>query len=145
MSDNLSYLENLTESLLNRDVERIIYIRALEKMLKMSSDGFWIWNIETGYLFLTWPWLSSLGYVDSDLEPHVSSWEKLCHPDDLKKAKGMLEKHFESKGKHRYDLPIRYRSKNGKWVTLRSYGSVTSWDSDKPIMMVGIVEHTNDE
>lgn len=136
----LADLEALTNKLIDHDERERQYKDALHEVLQLSKQGFWIWNIQTSYLHLTWPWLKELDYNRSDLKPHVSSWVNLCHPEDYLKAERQLKAHFQSRGKIPYDLPIRYKAKNNGWVTLRSFGKVCSWKGDEPIMMVGIVE-----
>ena len=140
MSSSLDKLESLTDNLFHAERNDRNYIKALELVLKMSNLGFWVWNIETDYLFLTWHWLDQLGYKEGDVKPHVNSWMNLCHPDDLKKAQDLLLDHFASRGKIPYDLIIRYKSREGKQIPLRSYGEVFIWDKEKPIMMGGLVE-----
>ena len=46
-----------------------------------AQEGVWDWNIETGAVVYSPRWKQMLGYSDAEIEPHVSAWERLVHPD----------------------------------------------------------------
>ena len=137
---SLETLEKLTDNLISAEQEDRVWIRALEHFLSTSVEGFWIWNIKTNYLYCNWTWFDQLGYQGTEFPRDVSTWVNLCHPDDYQKASEALQAHFSSRGRARYDLPIRYRSEGGQWVSMRSYGEVIVWDEDDPIIMAGKVD-----
>ena len=47
-----------------------------------AQEGVWDWNLETGAVVYSPRWKQMLGYADDEIEPHVSAWERLLHPDD---------------------------------------------------------------
>ena len=47
-----------------------------------AQEGVWDWNLETGAVVYSPRWKQMLGYADEEIEPHVSAWERLLHPDD---------------------------------------------------------------
>ena len=47
-----------------------------------AQEGVWDWNLETGAVVYSARWKEMLGYADDEIEPHVSAWERLLHPDD---------------------------------------------------------------
>ena len=49
-----------------------------------AQEGVWDWNLETGAVVYSPRWKQMLGYADDEIEPHVSAWERLLHPDDLR-------------------------------------------------------------
>ena len=51
-----------------------------------AQEGVWDWNLETGAVVYSARWKQMLGYADEEIEPHVSAWERLLHPDDLPRA-----------------------------------------------------------
>ena len=51
-----------------------------------AQEGVWDWNLETGAVVYSPRWKQMLGYDDDEIEPHVSAWERLLHPDDLPRA-----------------------------------------------------------
>ena len=47
-----------------------------------AQEGVWDWNLDTGAVVYSPRWKQMLGYADEEIEPHVSAWERLLHPDD---------------------------------------------------------------
>ena len=107
----------------------------LTSLLDMSTAGWWCWNIETGYDYLSKGWCSQLGYKQDELRHHVSTWTTLMHPDDMKKAEAAMDRHLKSRRPYR--LTARYKHKNGHWVTLNDIGKVIRFKGGRPLMMVG--------
>ena len=52
-----------------------------------AQEGVWDWNLETGAVVYSPRWKQMLGYADDEIEPHVSAWERLLHPDDGRGAR----------------------------------------------------------
>ena len=48
-----------------------------------AQEGVWDWNLETGAVVYSPRWKQMLGYAEDEIEPHVSAWERLLHPDDM--------------------------------------------------------------
>jgi PAS domain S-box-containing protein len=65
-----------TESALRESEER------LSLAFAGAQEGVWDWNLETGAVVYSPHWKKMLGYTDDEIEPHVSAWERLLHPDD---------------------------------------------------------------
>ena len=61
-------------------------LRESEERLTMAfagaQEGVFDWNLETGAVVYSARWKEMLGYADEEIEPHVSAWERLLHPDD---------------------------------------------------------------
>ena len=51
-----------------------------------AQEGVWDWNLETGAVVYSPRWKQMLGYADDEIEPHVSAWERLLHPEDCVRA-----------------------------------------------------------
>ena len=51
-----------------------------------AQEGVWDWNLETGAVVYSTRWKEMLGYADDEIEPHVSAWERLLHPEDFARA-----------------------------------------------------------
>src|SRR5512138_1357229 len=47
-----------------------------------ALEGVWDWNLETDAVVYSERWKQMLGYSGEEIEPHVSAWERLVHPDD---------------------------------------------------------------
>ena len=61
-------------------------LRESEERLSLAfagaQEGVWDWNLETGAVVYSPHWRKMLGYAEDEIEPHVSAWERLLHPDD---------------------------------------------------------------
>ena len=47
-----------------------------------AQEGVWDWNLETGAVVYSMQWTQMLGYAADEIEPNVTAWERLLHPDD---------------------------------------------------------------
>ena len=56
-----------------------------------------------------------LGYSSEQLPSHVSTWEKIIHPDDKAAVKEALHKHLDEKTFF-YESEHRLKAKDGSWV-----------------------------
>jgi len=109
----------------------------LELALLGSEAGLWDWNIETGDVYFNERWCNMLGYKVSEVEPNVSSWENMVHPDDMQMITEILTDHLEGKSLL-YQTEHRVRTKSGKWKWILDTGKVTKRDgSGKAIRAVG--------
>ena len=109
----------------------------LSLVLEATTDGVWDWNISTGHVVFSPQWFRSLGYEPGELEPHVSSWEKLVHPNDMPKLREALKAHFEGKTLV-YQFENRLLNKSGTYRWNLDRGRVVSRDQNgKPLRMVG--------
>jgi len=116
-------------------------LRASEERLRLvldaTNDGVWDWNIETGEVNYSPRWLESLGYVPSEVPPHVSFWENLVHPDDMPRVQSALQEHFFGKADV-YECENRLRTRSGAWRPYLDRGKVLERTADgKPLRMVG--------
>src|SRR5919109_4325868 len=61
-------------------------LRESEERLSLAfagaQEGVWDWNLETNAVVYSPRWKQMLGYSEDEIEPHVSAWERLVHPDD---------------------------------------------------------------
>jgi PAS domain S-box-containing protein len=104
----------------------------------MGADlGTWDWKIQTGDVQFNDRWAEMLGYSLDELKPHISTWEKLTHPDDLTKAREKLNAHFAGKTPY-YEAEIRMMYKSGQWIWILDRGKVIERDSEaKPVRACG--------
>ncbi len=72
-------------------------IRETEQRLElalMGADlGLWDLNLQTGEAFYAPGSFSMLGYSDDEIEPWMSAWEALVHPDDADQVRKTFESH----------------------------------------------------
>jgi PAS domain S-box-containing protein len=90
----------------------------------LGSDlGTWDWDILGGNMLFDKRWCSMLGYRVDEVDPTVSGWERLVHPDDWPAIKSALESHLKG-DTPQYESEHRLRHKDGHWVWLLDRGKV---------------------
>jgi len=94
----------------------------LELALKGANQGLWDWNIKTGYVYFNERWETMLGFDPGEVEPNVSSWEKLVHPDEMPIIMSTLQKHLDGETPY-YRTEHRMKTKDGRNLLKRRTGS----------------------
>jgi len=69
-----------------------------------------------------------LGYGEDEIEPHVSAWERLLHPDDRAVVRDVVDGVL--RGERDYTLEFRLRHKDGHYVHVLSRGFPVRRDPD---------------
>ncbi|MEC4803034.1 MAG: PAS domain-containing protein [Jaaginema sp. PMC 1079.18] len=105
-----------------------------------NNDGIWDWNVQTDEVFFSPRWKEMLGYRDSELPNHLSTWSDRVHPDDLELAVKAIQDHFDQKTPF-YCTEHRLRCKDGSYKWILDRGRATWDDNGKVIRMVG--SHTD--
>jgi PAS domain S-box-containing protein len=99
-------------------------LRESEERLRLAfegaQEGLWDWNLETGAVFYSPRWKQMLGYEGEEIEPHVSAWERLLHPDDRARAAELNESVI--RGERMYEGEFRLRHKDGHYVEVLTRG-----------------------
>lgn len=132
----LGYLVDITawkkvEEALHESEER------LEMALKGADLGTWDWNIQTGEVVLNERWAEMLGYTLEEVEPHVNSWKKLMHPDEVPRVMAALTDHLAGRTPI-YQTEHRLRTKSGEWRWILDTGKVLMRDeAGHPIRAAG--------
>ena len=109
----------------------------LELALAGANLGCWDWNIATGDVHFDERWAAMLGYRLDELDPHISTWEELVHPDDRALAEHALTEHLEGR-RSWYETEHRLRHRDGHWVWVLDRGQVLRWDtSGRPLRAAG--------
>ena len=113
-------------------------IRRISAVLDHGIDGVWDWNILEDSEYYSPRFFSMLGYGPNDFPPVPETWQGLIHPEDLTAALVNFEEHVRTGGKWPYWQRVRYKHKDGHYVTILCRGHVVSWDlSGNPLRMVG--------
>ena len=116
---------------LNKSSERFVIA------MRETNQAMWDWDLETDEVYYSPRWKSMLGYDDSELEDHLSTWKSLVHPDDqkviLEKAQNYLLGKSDS-----FETEMRLHHKDGYYIYIRSSAFKLSETSDcKPRRLVG--------
>jgi two-component system, cell cycle sensor histidine kinase and response regulator CckA len=110
----------------------------LNMALTGAELGMWDWSVPTGAIVINDRWAEMLGYHREDVEPHLSSWEKLVHPDDAALVLASLTDYLEG-GASFYQAEYRMLAKSGEWKWIYDTGKIMSRDkSGRPLRAVGI-------
>jgi PAS domain S-box-containing protein len=99
-----------------------------------AQEGVYDWNLETGAVVYSKHWKRMLGYEDDEIEPHVSAFERLIHPDDLARATGLNTN--VSRGNEPYEIEFRLRHKDGHYVQVLSRGYPVRREPHGPVVRI---------
>lgn len=123
---------DITEATLRDSEERLALTIAGAEL------GTWDWHVPSGRVVYNERWAEMLGYTLAEIKPHVSSWEKLVHPDDVTAVTASVNAHLAGQTPF-YQSEHRLRSKSGEWKWVLDTGKVFERnDQGQPVRMVGI-------
>ncbi len=111
---HLNALKRLQETL-QRTEER------LELALDGAELGLWDYDLQTGDAYVSRGRADMLGYSLEELEPHIGSWGRLVHPDDVDRVIEAFNAYVEGRTRL-YECEHRLRCKSGeyKWILARA-------------------------
>jgi PAS domain S-box-containing protein len=87
--------------------------------------GLWDWDVPSGRVTHNERWAEMLGYSLGEIEPNVSTWERLVHPDDMPRVRPLLDAHLRGESAS-YATEHRLRHKDGHWVWVLDSGVVVA-------------------
>jgi PAS domain-containing protein len=87
--------------------------------MRCANDGLWDWDVRTGEVYYSPRWKGMLVYAVDEIEPALSAWERLVHPDDKLAAMNEIEA-FLSGVLDRFEIEFRMRHKDGHYVAVLS-------------------------
>ena len=119
-----------TESALRESQERLALV------IQGSNDGIWDWNLSTNEIYFSPRWKNMLGYEDHELENHLSTWERLLHPDDRERALARLQACLAGETPN-FELEHRLRHKDGTFRWILARGVALRDARGKPVRMGG--------
>jgi len=110
----------------------------LSMAMRAAKVGLWDWNIQTGDTYFSDTFYTMHGYGVGELEANVSSWERICHPDDLPVAYAEVERHISGETTL-FVNEQRIRQKDGSWRWVRAVGEIVERDkSGQAVRMLGV-------
>ncbi|MBK1990673.1 PAS domain S-box protein [Sphaerospermopsis aphanizomenoides BCCUSP55] len=139
----IGYIADITEkqaALQERELAQLALRESEERLilaLEASGDGLWDWNIITNELYLSPQWVEMLGFEVGELPSHVSTWEKLIHPEDQPYVQQKLNAHLQDASCD-YRLNYRFQTKAGSYKWIANYGKAVVRDAQgNPLRMTG--------
>jgi PAS domain S-box-containing protein len=100
-----------------------------------AQEGVWDWNLETNEVVYSPRWKQMLGYADHEIEPHVSAWERVLHPDDKALAVELTER--ARSGERPYVGEFRLRHKDGHYIHVLTRGFPVRPEGGPVVRIVG--------
>ncbi len=109
----------------------------LRQVVASVEERLWDWNVPAREMRLSRRGRELLGYAEGELNPTVSTFRALCHPDDLPEIDQLIRAHLEGYTPY-IELTYRARHKNGHWVWFLIRGRVVAHDSQgRPVRVMG--------
>jgi len=137
LEDKVAELEH--EVSWRKKLEKQLYDsqESLEMAMDGAQLGMWDWNVQTGEVKFNEQWADSFGYAPEDLPPHINTWEKLIHPDDLPNTMAILQANLNGVTEL-YETEHRLKDKAGNWHWFLAKGKVASRnEAGEPLRHVG--------
>lgn len=110
----------------------------LNLALKTAGQGIWDYDIISSELFISPEFFFMLGYNPNQINPSLTTWESMLHPESLRVFEEMLEK---IKTNQRVDSNWEYqiKDKNNKYRWILGLYQVVEWDKKGiPTRLIGI-------
>lgn len=105
--------------------------------LEGAQEAVWDYDVPSGRLQCSPTWYTMLGYRDGDLDPTITQWEALLHPEDRVPALNMLSAHFRGETDF-YDFEYRLRCSDGSYKWIHSRGKLMEKSSiGTPTRIIG--------
>lgn len=110
-----------------------------EILYSASTVGIWDWlDLEQEREFWNPHFYELLGYREGEIEPTLSNFQKLLHPDDQAKTFAMVNSHLA--GESDFDLEYRLLHKSGEYRWFRGKAKAVFDDAGKATRMVGSIQ-----
>lgn len=116
---------------LKKSEEQIAYA------LHGTNDGLWDWNLESNHVYYSPLWKSMLGYEATELPNHLSTWEKIVHPDDKDNVLTSIQQYIDGETSS-FEVDMRMLHKKGHYIYVLSRAFlVVDEKTQKPKRIVG--------
>ncbi|MDE3175022.1 MAG: EAL domain-containing protein [Pseudomonadota bacterium] len=92
-----------------------------ELAMRGANEGLWDWRIADNQTYLSPRWKSMLGYAEHEIADEPSSWAHLTAPGVIDAINEQLRR-LEAREIDTYELEIKLRHKDGRWLDILSRG-----------------------
>jgi len=91
--------------------------------VKGANDGLWDWDMQTGKIYYSPRWKSTLGYQEDEIGDSPHEWFDRVHPEDIDHLKMDLATHLKGVTEH-FENEHRMLHKDGtyRWILSRGIG-----------------------
>ncbi len=101
-----------------------------------AQEGIWDWNMQTGEVWFSPQWKANFGYRDDELANNLATWDELIDPEDRKRSLRLTQEYNEGKVA-RFETTLRFKHKDGHWVSVRSRAVHLKNEQGDVVRMVG--------
>lgn len=103
----------------------------LKAILEGTGAGTWEWNLDSQKVIYNDRWAQLLGFSLEELEPVTfQTWENLCHPSDLVKAREALARYLDG-ASQKFECVVRMLHKDGDWRYIHTRGTLLTDDQGR--------------
>lgn len=114
-----------------------IYEERFKFALEASAVGVWDWDLHTNKVFYSSESMKILEQESLDIFDNPELWDKVVHPDDLKRYYSIIQDYFDNKTPF-YENYHRVLTSSGKYKWILDRGKVIERDNNgKPLRVIG--------
>lgn len=110
---------------------------ALKFAFKASNVGYWVWDTQTGHVYLSDTSLEMLQLSKTTFSNDIAGLRNLIHPDDIDDLKTSLRTHI--KDNRFFEIEFRARRRDSSYIWLNIDGRAMSEDTCAPHRVGGSV------
>ncbi|MGO9119264.1 MAG: PAS domain S-box protein [Desulfomonilaceae bacterium] len=99
----------------------------LELAVQGADLGLWDLDVKSGRVVVNKRAAQMVGYESHELDPTLSLFERLCHPDDNERVLGAVSAHVNRQSPS-FDEEYRILTKSGEWKWIQARGKVVKRD-----------------
>lgn len=133
---------------LRTTIETALYKHLIERRLKESEErldlalegadlGTWEINLQTGAAIYDRRSGEMFGYSENEVEPTITGWANLVHPDDVEGVRLALVAHVKGESP-RFESEHRIRHRSGEWHWCLARGKTVAFDkSGRALRIIG--------
>ncbi|NOT12140.1 MAG: PAS domain-containing protein [Methylococcaceae bacterium] len=127
----------------------LIYQQRTLLALEGGELGLWDWDLRSDAVYFNERWSEMLGYRVGEIEPHLSNWQTLVHPEDWQASRSTLQDHLQAMLSY-FEAEHRMLHRDGHWIWVLVHGKVMETSRHgQPLRMAGtlldITERKNNQ
>ncbi|HMK36659.1 MAG TPA: PAS domain S-box protein [Desulfomonilaceae bacterium] len=143
----LTLNETLEQEIRERERAQKLLIESqqrLELALKGADLGLWDYDVRANVAFVDKTWADLFGYSLEEMQPSLTSWRNMLHPEDRPAVVDAWNAHLEGRTAM-YEAEHRVKAKSGEWNWVLSRGKVVERGEDgKPLRVSGTAFNVTD-
>jgi len=110
---------------------------AIQFAFKASNVGYWVWDIQTGHIYLSDAVLKMLQLSKTEFSYNIESIKNLIHPDDYDDLNTTLKSHIDNDSF--FEIDFRAQRKDMSYIWLNIDGQAARDDTGAPKRVGGSI------